>query len=328
MREATGPHLVDLTPEQAAERLVRLGVPEEDRAEVLATLPTKEGDPERWRRLEEETARLVEALGRPEVPHRLADHVGRAPPEDRCFPVHVYLATLPHTERFLAGCGVPADVVADSTRDLARHMELHRRMYGTTGVDAAWWLTLFLRGEVFDLGRLQFNWFRLGEGDESPLWYPSEEAARRGPGFRPGELCLGVHIPEDGPLPPEACDDAFARAAEFFSSVLLLPGGEPFGAGQERVLATCVSWMLDDQLAGWLAEESNIVRFQRRFELVPGWWEDDRQMLSFVFRRPFGTELDLGALPQHTTLERAAVAHVRSGGHWRIRSGWLGLLPV
>jgi hypothetical protein len=30
----------------------------------------------------------------------------------------------------------------------------------------------------------------------------------------------------------------------------------------------------------------------------------------------------LDDLPQRTTLERAIVAHLRAGGHWRARTGW------
>jgi len=49
--------------------------------------------------------------------------------------------------------------------------------------------------------------------------------------------------------------------------------------------------------------------------------------LKFVFDRP-PTPLrpgDLDALPQRTSLQRALVAHLRSGGHWWTRVGWCDL---
>ena len=52
--------------------------------------------------------------------------------------------------------------------------------------------------------------------------------------------------------------------------------------------------------------------------MVPGGY-DDADTLEFVFRRP-GLRLD--ELPQRTTLERAIVARLRDGGHWRSRTGW------
>jgi hypothetical protein len=213
--------------------------------------------------------------------------------------------------------GIPEEISWASMGDLALHMGLHRRMYGSTGVDAPWWLTMCLRAELFDLGRLQFNWFQLGIGDDSPLWYPVDEAKRRGPGFRPGDACVAVHIPESGPMTPVACEDAFVRAKAFFAEYFPV-------VDQGRRLATCWSWLLDDQLAEWLPAESNIVRFQRRFELVPGSAENDDGTLEFVFRvRDPLARLD--TLPQRTRLERAVVAHLRAGGHWRARTGWVDL---
>jgi hypothetical protein len=118
-------------------------------------------------------------------------------------------------------------------------------------------------------------------------------------------------------MTPAACDDSFERAKGFFAEFSPL-------RDQRRRLATCWSWLLDDQLADWLSAESNIMRFQRRFELVPGSVEDDEEMLRFVFRVPEPLAC-LDSLPQRTALERAAVAHLRAGGHWRLRSGWVDL---
>lgn len=117
---------------------------------------------------------------------------------------------------------------------------------------------------------------------------------------------LGVHIPATGPLVPEACDESFARAAAFF----------------DARDAVCTSWLLDPQLADYLSADSNIVRFQRRFELVDEGEEADDDVLRFVFST---LDPDLDRLPQRTTLERALVAHMRAGGHWRGPTGRLSL---
>ena len=82
--------------------------------------------------------------------------------------------------------------------------------------------------------------------------------------------------------------------------------------------------MLDDQLADWLAPESNILRFQRRFELVPGSIVNDEGILRVMFRVPDPLG-QLDSLPQRTRLERAVVSHLKAGGHWRSRSGWVDL---
>jgi hypothetical protein len=308
-------------PDEATELLRRLGVPETDAAEVVATLPSPAGLPEWWWLLERSCHWLTTVMGNPDETHfTWPEWTGTEQGcslQRRCFMAHVFLATLPRTLAWHRSRGIAEDVSWASMADLGRHMAIHRRTYGATGVDAAWWLSVPLRAEVFDLGRLQFTWFHLGVGDSSPWWYPPEEALRRGPGFRPGDFCVGVHIPESGPMTPAACDDSFETAEGFFSEHFPL-------TDQKRRLATCWSWLLDDQLADWLPPESNIVRFQRRFELVPGSVENDASLLEFVFRvpDPFGR---LDTLPQRTRLERAAVAHLKAGGHWRTRSGWVEL---
>ena len=87
-------------------------------------------------------------------------------------------------------------------------------------------------------------------------------------------------------------------------------------------LAICTSWLLDPQLAEYLAPDSNIVRFGRRFTLVGDGYDGDADVLRFVFHR-IAPRID--DLPQRTTLERAIVAHLRAGKHWRNRTGWVEL---
>src|SRR5207237_1385047 len=126
---------------------------------------------------------------------------------------------------------------------------------------------------------------------------------------------LDVHVPATGPMSPQLCEASFTAAKNFFA--------RHFPEADHR-FATCTSWLLDEQLAEYLPENSNIVQFQRRFELVPGapvegGPDDDAAVLKFVFHRaPTPVRPgDLDGLPQETTLHRAIVAHLRAGRHWR-----------
>jgi len=126
--------------------------------------------------------------------------------------------------------------------------------------------------------------------------------------FEPRDGFLSVHVPEEcGPLTPAACDASFARAREVFPD-----------AGEAR----CRSWLLDPQLAGLLPATSNIVAFQRRFELLDEGENEDARVLEFVFHT---LEPDLDRLPQETTLQRAIVRHLRAGGHFAGPTGTLAL---
>jgi hypothetical protein len=125
-----------------------------------------------------------------------------------------------------------------------------------------------------------------------------------------------VHIPPGPPLTPEACDDSFARALPFFRRHV--PGG-PY------TVATCGSWLLDPQLVGMIGADSNIVRFQRRFIPVPdASWPGDEDVLRFVFGDPHA---EVAALAPTTRLERAIVAHLNAGSHFRTTLGWARLAP-
>lgn len=94
-----------------------------------------------------------------------------------------------------------------------------------------------------------------------------------------------------------------------------------------RTLAglVCHSWLLDPQLAEYLHPETNIVRFQRRFDLLPYLppadpTEGDRELMRLGLHLP---EQELASVPQETTLQRAFVAHLRAGRHWQVRTGML-----
>jgi hypothetical protein len=83
-----------------------------------------------------------------------------------------------------------------------------------------------------------------------------------------------------------------------------------------------MSWLLDPQLTEYLPPTSNIVRFQRRFELTQEAAPGDDAVFRFVFERE---TVDPRAVRQRTTLDRAIVAHLRAGRHWHERFGWLAL---
>jgi hypothetical protein len=205
------------------------------------------------------------------------------PRRDDFLHVHVLLAALPAVRAYQAERGVPDGVTWATLGGLGLAVAEHRRRYGRPGFDHAWWLSLHWRAQLFRLGRLQFE--------------------RRTSG-------LSVHIPRGAPLAPPACNASFAAAPVFFARHF---------PEQPAEVARCRSWLLDPQLAEYLPPESNIVRFQRRFELDDEIADADEDILMFVFGAAAADP------PQRTTLERAVVAHLAAGRHWHERRGALVL---
>jgi hypothetical protein len=83
-------------------------------------------------------------------------------------------------------------------------------------------------------------------------------------------------------------------------------------------VASCHSWLLDPALADVLPADSNIVRFQRRFELTSEGEDGNADVLRFVFHT---SDPDLEKLTPQTTLERALLERMRAGGDWRAPAG-------
>ncbi|WP_053752248.1 acyltransferase domain-containing protein [Streptomyces sp. MMG1533] len=294
--------------DELAEVLLDLAVPHDDINELVRMGRRVTDDPELLRLLEASVEELVRGMGEVGGAVDLLELDWASGALQRCFPVYVFLAALPHTRAYHRERGVPADVSRRTLADLGRNMAVYRRRHGRTGVQAPLWLTHHFRGELYQLGRLQFERARHGERTGRAL-------AAAGLDVAPGTPCLNLHIPDFlGPLSPAACDRSLALAGEFFA--------RHFPEEKYRA-ALCHSWLLDPQLKRYLAADSNIVRFQERFRVAREDTEPaDTEPVQFVFGNP---ELEVEALPRRTSVERAVGDHLRAGGHWYVGHGWFPL---
>jgi hypothetical protein len=213
-------------------------------------------------------------------------------PVGRHLYVWIVLAALPAVRRFHEDRGIADDVSWATLRSLGYELALERQVTGLHGVTATWTLPLAFRGTTYWLGRHVFD---------------------RGRGM------LNVHVPSGGSLDPAASEASFGLARSFFPTHFPEDSVEAF---------TCHSWLLDPQWEDYLPMASNIVRFQRRFTLNALGAEPevaDLDILELVFHLKLGDGMSvmdvLDDLPQDTRLQRAYVAHLRSGRHWLTRTG-------
>jgi hypothetical protein len=294
------------------EILLDLAVPHEDINDLVALRRTLAADAGAMRLLGECVEELVRDIGEVGVEVPLAERVTEAPAAlGAHFAVYVFVAALPHTRAYHRERGVPADVSRRTLADLGRNMAFHRRRRGRGGMEVPQWLTHHFRGELFQLGRLQFERARLGQRTGRAMAAAGLDAA-------PGEPCLNLHIPDFlGPLSPAACDRSLELARDFFA--------RHFPWERYRV-AVCHSWLLDPQLKRHLDPDSNIVRFQERYRAGRDPGEEpeqaDTEPVRFVFGDP---DLPAAGLPRRTSVERAVGDHLRAGGHWYIGHGWFPL---
>lgn len=134
------------------------------------------------------------------------------------------------------------------------------------------------------------------------------------PVLAPGDPTLHIHVPTGSPMDFDLCGESLHAALEFFPRHF---PEKPF------VAFCCGSWFLDAQFEALLPPTSNIVRFLREVYLFP-----IRSNGQSALERVFGfgrVPSDLRQAPRDTTLRRALIDHLLSGGH--LRGGGCFLFP-
>lgn len=115
------------------------------------------------------------------------------------------------------------------------------------------------------------------------------------------DVVIGIHIPSDTDFSPIAVDKSLKEAHEFFQKYY------PSLADAEY---RCHSWLLDSQLQGMLDNKSNIVDFQKRFEIF-----DEGEAATEFLEWLYNTKsTDYSTLPENTTLQINVKKHLLAGG--------------
>jgi hypothetical protein len=299
--------------DELPEVLLDLAVPHEDINELVRLRRVLTRDTDATRLLEECLGELVKDIGEHGHWTRLTElflaRLPEAPPEvGAYFSVYVFVAALPYTRAYHRERDIPADVSRRTLADLGRNIAINRRRFGGGGVPVPQWLIPHFRGELYQLGRLQYERARLGERTARALTATGLDAMPETPS-------LNLHIPDfQGPLTPTACGRSLDLARVFFARHF---------PEEHHEVATCHSWLLDPQLKRYLSADSNIVRFQERFRVSHEDTEPaDTEPVRFVFGHP---DQPVESLPRGTSVERAVGDHLRAGGHWYLGHGWFPL---
>ena len=74
----------------------------------------------------------------------------------------------------------------------------------------------------------------------------------------------------------------------------------------------CNSWLLSPELGSMLAENSNIKKFQNRFEIVRE-NKEDREYIEWLFQRLENTPYE--ELPENTSLQKKVKQLLLNGGN-------------
>ena len=299
---------VTIPPSSELEEILRgFEVPEEDIPEIIAARRLIEENEEVGWLLDRHVAVLRKQMGKVTSYNRFLDIPLEYGEIARFFYLYVYAAMRPFTLEYFRGRNIPEAIVDATLADIGRHVRVHYKNKGMSGVGSPWWLTLHLRGVIYQLGRLQFERVLLGERTGNAI----REA---GLPYGPEDMALSIHIPDFmGPFTPQAIDASIAQAKAFFPD---------YFPEQPIDIGVCYSWLLDDQLPDHLSPTSNIVQFHKRFNLIHQNEKNDSSAAIFIWGKP-----EIPDVPREgaSSLERAIIAHHQAGGHWGGGAGWLRL---
>ncbi len=187
--------------------------------------------------------------------------------------------------------GIDDGIYYASMRELTVWAKTCVRERGHIGYYEWGWFVNFLDASIVRLGRLEFHEVRFHDG------YTWE---RNGCTVRGGDKVINMHIPEDGPLDPDAVQDAFRRAYRYFGR-----SGPAF--------FVCDSWLLWPGNYDFLGESSRIRAFMDNFDIIG---RHDVKNCGDLWR-VFGhrDSWDPASLPRDTELRRRMADYLEQNGN-------------
>ena len=214
------------------------------------------------------------------------------------FGAFLYTLLIGHMERVYEQKSIPRDIFGATVQEMTTCINQHYDRFGEWGLSDYETIGQLI-GNVFMLGRLQFEmWHYVSETPPEVLALNLSE----------GDCILDVHIPSGGRLTEADCLDSFERAKEFFPKYLDY-NFKAFG---------CETWLFDPILKMLLPPESNILMFQGLFKIYKTY--EDYDGLNFIFENV--TRENIADAPTDTSLRRAIVKHILSGGIMRCGAGY------
>lgn len=167
-------------------------------------------------------------------------------------------------------------IFADTMKFCTRFLQEHKKTYGNYVFTWAWWFPRQLALQEFRIGELEYEFVPF---DEKRIY---------------------IHIPSDACLEPPAIQTSFDRFRNFLKKHF--PDWTSVGW-------YCESWMLSPVLTDLLPAHSNLLHFQKLFDLISIDYES-MAVLDWVFP---GEKPEFENLSEKTTLQRNLKQFLISG---------------
>ena len=170
--------------------------------------------------------------------------------------------------------GISLDIFTDTMKFCTRFLLEHHKIYSCYRFVWGWWFPRQLSLREFRIGALEYEF--------------SEEK------------CIQIHIPSDADLSQQAVLESISDFKRFCKQYY------PEWEGKEMY---CHSWLLSPALKDILGDNSNILSFQKLFDVVEN-DEESMAVLDWVF--PGFNEIS-DKLPENTSLQRDMKRYLLEG---------------
>ena len=197
--------------------------------------------------------------------------------------------------------GVPETITYSTVCEVSRLAKQYQLRTGRIGLskEHVIWLRHIYRTELFQLGSLQFQLFKMVYLDKEGCGedYMQFSNARK-QSLPQGTPVINVHIPDGADISAPAVGTSFALAACFFRKTF--PGFQPKAY-------LCYSWLLYPPMDVLLPAGSHIRAFAEHFQII-GVAADPfgSDAVKHIYGRRYTRKHDY---PQHTTLQRNALGN-------------------
>ena len=208
------------------------------------------------------------------------------------------VSCMPELRRRYAEAGLDDELFWGIMMDLKYKLMECKTVKGEWGSFVAHWFDWHYKMKRFALGRLQF---------EEREWSGEEPIEKAGIVVQPGETVINMHIPSAGPLTEELRMDAYRRAYDFFADCYR----------DGKLVMVCHSWLLDPEYQTFLPETSNIVGFQKDFDIVRVDKKDTFGESWRIYGAPGDKVVDqsnAAEMPRDTSMQRAFADFLAAGG--------------
>lgn len=188
------------------------------------------------------------------------------------------LYCLIHTYDMYQEKGIPDIIFWDTIKFIPRFMGKHKELYGKNAFTWAWWFPRQISMYEYRIGEYEYEFIE-------------EDSIKK----------ISLHIPSDANLKSGNIAAVFPFVQKYYPEYI-------------NADIVCDSWLMVPALTGLLPPGSNIVQFQKQFN-IKSVDEDSLAFMDWIYQ---SRDIAYNDLPENTSLQRKVKEHLLSGG----KIGW------